>query len=80
MIVIKNIVDAGSIAKQLGPGIDLTPEQVQQLILEGIDTLQELIKNDRIDTILQKIENGILKDRYGILKAIIQIVINTVKK
>lgn len=79
-MIIKNLVDANSIAAQLPTGLDLTPEQIQQLILEGIDTLQELIKNDRIDTILQKIENGILKDRYNILKTIIQIIINTAKK
>lgn len=77
---IKNLVDANSIAAQLAPGIDLTPEQIKELVLQGIDTLQELIKNDRLDTILQKIENGILKDRYNILTTIIQIVLNATKK
>lgn len=77
---IKNLVDANSIAAQLAPGLDLTPEQIKQLVIEGIDTLQELIKNDRLDTILQKIENGILKDRYNILTTIIQIVLNATKK
>ena len=77
---IKNLVDADSIAAQIGPGLELTPDQIKQLIMEGIDTLQELVKNDRLDTILQKIENGLLKDRYNILTTIIQIILNAAKK
>lgn len=77
---IKALVNVEKIAKELGPGIDLTPEQIRQLIIDGIDTLQELIKNDKIDTILQKIEDGILKDRYGILTKIIQIILEVTKR
>ena len=46
---------------------EVTPEQIQEIVIDFINHLQEIIKNDKIDAILQDIEERVESDKFGVL-------------
>ncbi len=53
---------------------EVTPEQLQDIIVAFIDYLQTIIKNDKIDEILENIENRVENDRFGVLAFIVNFI------
>lgn len=53
---------------------EVTPDQLQDIIVAFIDYLQTIIKNDKIDEILENIENRVENDRFGVLAFIVNFI------
>jgi len=53
---------------------EVTPEQLQDIIVAFLDYLQTIIKNDKIDEILENIENRVENDRFGVLAFIVNFI------
>jgi len=46
---------------------EVTPEQLQEIIIDFLNYLEGIVKNDKIDAILNKIEERVENDKFGVL-------------
>jgi hypothetical protein len=53
---------------------EVTPEQLQEIIIDFLNHLQEIIKNDKIDAILENIEDRVEDDKFGVLAFIVNFI------
>lgn len=51
--------------------IDLEPDDIKNIILDFINFLQDIIKSEKVDEFLEKIEDRIEEDKFGLFAALI---------
>ena len=53
---------------------EVTPEQLQEIIIDFLNYLEGIIKNEKIDAILEKIEDRVESDKLGILAFVVNFI------